>query len=96
MGSTIETTIVFTLVLLLIAALITGPEKVCLTSIEDLRSGTEEIRFELEDSETASFTRINGVEISDTSPERLCTFLSGLSDNFRLIYGGIKDLGGGD
>ena len=96
MGSTIETAIVFTLVLLIIVTLITGPERVCLDSIGDLKSGIRELEIELEDSEVAAFYEVNGVNISDTSPERICTFLTGISDNFRLIYGGLSELAGGE
>ena len=96
MGSTIETAIVFTLVLLIIVTLITGPERVCLDSIGDLKSGIRELEIELEDSEVAAFYEVNGVNISDTSPERICTFMTGISDNFRLIYGGLSELAGGE
>ena len=96
MGSTIEASIVVTLVMIIIVTLITGPEKVCLDSFEDYKAGINEIEVELGDSEIAAFYEVRSVNISDTSPERLCTFLSGLSDNFKLIYGGVSQLAGGN
>ena len=96
MGSTIEAAIAISLVLVIITALILGPEDVCIRACEDLNCGMAEIEFEMNDSEVASFREIGGVTVSDASPERLCTFLSGLSDNFRLIFGGVMAVAGGD
>ena len=39
---------------------------------------------------------IGGNESYNTSPEKLCTYLSGLSDNYRIIYGTIASGGGSD
>ena len=35
---------------------------------------------------------VRGVDCYDASPEKLCTFLTGISDNFRLFYGTTFDL----
>ena len=96
MGSTLETSIVFTVVILLISFLIMGPADLSLESLDDCRDGMDEIRFETEDSSIASFTTVGGVKISDCSPERFCTYITGFSDCYRIIYHTVADLAGGD
>ena len=96
MGSTLETSIVFTVVILMISFLITGPADISLESFDDCKKGMDEIRFETEDTAIASFTEVGGVEISDCSPERLCTYITGFSDCYRIIYHTVSDLAGGD
>ena len=91
MGSTIESAIVFSLVLIVLSFLITGPEDICLDSLADCKNGMEEISFTLNDDWIASFKRVDGVKISDCSPERFCTYISGLSDCYRIVYGTIAD-----
>ena len=44
------------------------------------------------DREVAERNYIGGVVCYDASPERLCTYLTGISDNFRLLYGAVFDL----
>ena len=61
--STLETAIVFTIVLTLITFFVTAPESTAISY--------------------------------DASPERLCTYLTGLSDNFRLIYGKAAGIASG-
>ena len=97
MGNSLETAIVISVVLVVLALLITGPEDVCLSALEDCRYGMEEIDYELGNEEVFRSTTSHGTVVSDVCAERLCTFLKGLSDNYRLIYNGITDLtSGGD
>jgi len=35
---------------------------------------------------------VGGAVCYDASPEKLCTYLSGISDNFRLIYGSVFEM----
>ena len=44
------------------------------------------------DKDIADKVVVSGVDCYDTSPEKLCTYLSGISDNFRLIYGSVYEL----
>ena len=39
---------------------------------------------------------IGGSESYNTSPEKLCTYLTGISDNYRIVYGTIAGGGGSD
>ena len=79
--STLETAIVFSLILIMLTFMITGPEAIAL-----------DIFYMERDREVAERNYVGGVVCYDASPERLCTYLTGLSDNFRLLYGAVFDL----
>lgn len=96
MGSTLENAIVMSLVLTVMAILITGPEDISLRTLDDCRYGMKEIEFMTEDSDVIRHGKIHKVQVTDTSPERMCTFLQGLSDNYRMIYQSSEYLLGGD
>ena len=49
--------------------------------------GFEECAFQNSDRKLLNERKIGSAVSYDVSPERLCTYLTGLSDNFRLIYG---------
>lgn len=93
MGSTIETALIFTVVLLVLSILITGPEDICLESLDDCRNGIQEVGFMLQDERISSVVKIGDVKVCDCSPERFCTYISGLSDCYRIVYGSISDSG---
>ena len=86
MGSTIENAIVMSIVLTVLVLLVTGPEDISLRTLDDCRYGMDEIEFMTEDSDVIRYGKIHKVKVSDASPERMCTFLQGLSDNYRLLY----------
>lgn len=96
MGSTLENAIVMSIVLTVLVILVTGPEDISLRTLDDCRYGMEEIEFMTGDSDVIRNKSIHKVQVTDTSPERMCTFLQGLSDNYRLIYQSGEDLLGGD
>lgn len=90
--STLETAITFSLILVMLAFMITGPESIALDSFECAKDGGNELFFMERDKEIADKVVVSGVDCYDTSPEKLCTYLSGISDNFRLIYGSVYEL----
>ena len=90
--STLETAVVFTLILVMISFMITGPEAIALDSFECAKDGGNELFFMERDREVLDENYVSGVVCYDASPEKLCTFVSGISDNFRLIYGSVFDL----
>ena len=85
--STLETAIVFTIILTMLTFFVTAPEKSAMEALNDCRAGFEESDFQNKDLKLLSEKKIGKATSYDTSPEKLCTYLTGLSDNFRLIYG---------
>jgi len=72
--SSLETAICYTVVLLVLSALILLPMKLCADTLFDANSAIEDV---LDDTD------------GFISAERLNTFLVGLSENYRIIYGTI-------
>jgi len=85
--STLETAVVFTIILTMLTFFVTAPEKSAMEALNDCRAGFEETEFQNRDTKLLSEKEIGKAPSFDTSPEKLCTYLTGLSDNFRLIYG---------
>ena len=94
--STLETAIAFTVIVTFLTFLIVCPEELALQSLEDVKAGGEEIGFFIDDSSLMDSRTIGGSESCNTSPEKLCTYLTGISDNYRIIYGTIAGGGGSD
>lgn len=90
--STLESAVCMSLILVMLAFMITGPETVALDSFDCAKDGGNELFYMERDREIFYQNNVNGAVCYDTSPERLCTFLTGISDNFRLIYGSVFDL----
>jgi len=90
--STLESAIVFTLILTLLTFMVTAPESAAISAIDDCRYGFEECAFQNKDKKLLNDKKIGTAVSYDASPERLCTYLTGLSDNFRLIYGKAASL----
>ena len=90
--STLESAICMSLILIMLAFMITGPESVALDSFECARDGGNELFYMEKDKEILYKNSVSGSVCYDTSPERLCTFVSGISDNFRITYGVVFDL----
>lgn len=91
--STLEAAITFSLILIMITFMVTGPEKIALDSFECAKDGGNELFYMESDRDVMDKNIVGGVYCYDTSPEKLCTYLSGVSDNFRLIYGAVFELG---
>lgn len=90
--STLESAIAFSLILIVLAFMITAPESIALDSFECAKDGGNELFYMEQDRGVADTNYVHGVSCYDTSPERLCTFLTGISDNFRIIYGSVFEL----
>ena len=90
--STLETAICFTLILVLLTFMITGPEAIALDSFECAKDGGNELFYMEQDKNVMYRNIVHVANCYDTSPERLCTYLTGISENFRLIYGSVLDL----
>lgn len=90
--STLESAIAFSLIILLLVFMITGPESLALESFNRAKDGGTELYYMERDDEVMDKHYVHAVTCYDTSPERFCTFLTGLSDNFKLIYGSMYDL----
>ena len=93
--STLETAIVFTIVLTLITFFVTAPESTAMEAFNDCKYGFEESSFQNRDKTLLTERKIGSAVSYDASPERLCTYLTGLSDNFRLIYGKAAGIASG-
>lgn len=91
MGSTIESSIVLTLVFLIIAFLISGSEALCLDGINDVKDGAAEISFQLKEKKVVSGKKIGRTDSVDISAERFNTILKGASDAYRTVYSQIKE-----
>ena len=92
--STLETAIAFTVIITFLTFLIVCPEELALRSLEDVKAGGEEICFYIDDNSLLDSRDIGGNEAYNSSPEKLCTYLTGISDNYRIIYGTIAGGGG--
>lgn len=71
--STLETTIVISAVILVLSALIIFPAQLCAEALTDAQAAIEDVL----------------TEDDLISPERLNTFFTGISENYRIIYGSI-------
>lgn len=71
--STLETTIVISAVMLVLSALIILPAQLCAEALTDVQDAIEDVLS----------------EDDIISPERLNTFFTGISENYRIIYGSI-------
>ncbi len=90
--STLESAIVFSLILVMLSFMIAGPEAIMLDSFDCAKDGGNELFYMEQDKEVMEKNYVHGTVCYDTSPEKLCTYLTGLSDNFRIIYGAFNDL----
>lgn len=90
--SALESAIVFSLIIVLLIFMITGPEAIALDSFECAKDGGNELFFMERDREVVYENYVGGAVCYDASPEKLCTYLTGISDNFRLIYGSVFEM----
>ena len=92
MGSSIEYSIVFALIMLLMSFLITGSQEVTVDGFYKTRGGIREIAYMSEEGGVFNSKDIDGVRAVNSSAEDLCTLLSGISDNYRIIYDSVGGL----
>jgi len=74
--STLETSIVITFVMLVLSGLVILPARLCADTVIDARLAIEDV---------------NTPDSDIMSAERLNTFLTGISENYRIIYGSIVE-----
>ena len=74
--SSLETAIVFSAVLIVLSGLIVLPADLCARTLSDAMAAIEDV-----------YERDSDV----ISPERLNTFFTGISENYRIIYGSILE-----
>ena len=72
--SSLETAIVFSVVLTVLSGMIILPAQLCADTLSDARE---------------AITDVIEPDADIISPERLNTFLTGISENYRIIYGAI-------
>ena len=72
--SSLETAIVFSVVLTVLSGMVILPASLCADTVSDAREAIADILEE--DSDIIS-------------PERLNTFFTGISENYRIIYGAL-------
>jgi len=72
--SSLETAIVFSVVLTVLSGMIIFPAELCADTLSDARE---------------AITDVIEPDADIISPERLNTFLTGISENYRIIYGAI-------
>lgn len=95
MGSTLETAIAITLVLTILVFIITKPEDLCLSAVDYARDGIAEISFYVDESKITDFMAMDGYLVSSVSQERFCTYVSGISDSYKMIYSEVAGAVGG-
>ncbi|MBP5180819.1 MAG: hypothetical protein J6127_05990 [Clostridiales bacterium] len=72
--STLETAVVFTAVMFVLSGLIVLPAHLCNDTLAEAQNAVEDVLSREED---------------DMSPEGLNTFFTGISENYRMIYGAL-------
>jgi len=92
MGSSVETAVVFTAILLVLTFLITGSEDMAVDGLRKAKYGISEVAYMEEDGDILSMKKIDSADAVNASPEKLCTLLSGISDNYRIIYDAVGGL----
>lgn len=85
MGSTIESAMCFSLVLLLLTVFIVYPVDTWKKCIGIAMDNYEELTFHIENSEAVSSKNIDGYESTDTCPELVNTAISGIIDSVNII-----------
>ena len=86
MGATLENAIVSSTILIVICLLIVLPLELCSDAYDGFGKARDEIEYHEGNDEIIRSFEVDGYSCVDTSPERFCTFLTGLSENYRLIY----------
>jgi len=91
MGSSIEASIVFSVVIVILCYLILAPENIIFSSISDVNHGMEELRYQIDDNGVMGDKVIDSCHSISTSPERLCTYFKGITDNYYFTYVVFKE-----
>ncbi|MCR4688586.1 MAG: hypothetical protein K5745_03435 [Saccharofermentans sp.] len=89
--STLEAAISMSVILVFLTFLITGPETLAIDTFEEAIDGANETRYYLDDDGLMDSSVMDGINVYNTSAEKLNTYLTGISDNYRLVYGIFAD-----
>ncbi len=87
MGSSIETAVVMSVILIILTFLIAEPINI----VVDCHDSEEVFMDNLDDHMDNSVIYDEHGNCFITGPEKLCTVLTGVSDSYQLIYDGITD-----
>lgn len=87
MGSTIETSICFSLVLLILTVFIVFPMDTWHKCIDIGVNGVNELKFHLENDNVVSTKRIASYDSKDTCPELINTAIFGIIDSISIAKG---------
>ncbi len=91
MGSSIESAIAFSIIISMLAFIITVPINVVGDCIDNARSAMKEIEFQEENDSVISSKTIDGINVTDFCQERINTMIDGLIDSIGIIAGGFTD-----
>ncbi|HAW16414.1 MAG TPA: hypothetical protein DCW41_06915 [Clostridiales bacterium] len=92
MGSTLETAVVFSTVLIILTFLITAPMLICGDIRDEFLVLLEEQEQYTDNGELIREEDMGGYDLRDVGSERLNTFLTGISENYRIIYGTLGEM----
>lgn len=88
MGSTLEASICFSLILIILAAFIVYPNGIRRDTVIQAKTAVSEMRFRLRSEKPVEKREIDGHMVADTSPEQINTMICGIIDSIK-IGGGI-------
>ena len=77
--STLETAIVFAILLTILTFFVTAPETIASESFYDCKYGFEEYDFQNKDTKLLNEKKIGSAISYDASPEKLCTYLMSMT-----------------
>ncbi|MBO7426100.1 MAG: hypothetical protein J6U23_10505 [Clostridiales bacterium] len=88
MGSTLEASICFSLIILVLAVFIVYPNEIRHNSVLQAKTAVSEMRFRLRSEKPVEVREIDGHMVADTSPEQINTMICGIIDCIK-IGGGV-------
>ncbi len=91
--STLEAAISVSVILIFLTFLVTGPESLALDALDEAVDGVHETRYFLDEDGLMDSRVIDGTHVYNTSPEKLNTYLAGISDTYRMLYGMVAGSG---
>ncbi|MBO7449654.1 MAG: hypothetical protein J6U54_04725 [Clostridiales bacterium] len=84
MGSTLESAICFSLIILLLAVFISAPALIWKDSLDRGNNGVSEMRYHMKNEHLIYEYELDGYDTCDTSPELLNTMLNGIIDTIKI------------
>ena len=84
MGSTLEASICFSLILIILAAFIVYPNEIRKDSVVQAKTAVSEMRYRLRSEKPVETREIDGHMVTDTSPEQINTMICGIIDSIKI------------